>query len=104
MMYEEELKKIASENKHSFIKRNETTIELVRMMGDQIDSRFKITETDGDLECNYTFWVEGEGTKHCDDFYTDDRLFLESIKETIKKSNKYFDKECIDRDEDPSEW
>ena len=84
MKYEEELKKICKNNKHSFYKRSDSQIELVRMFGDQVDSRFDIKAIDNKLECNYTFWVEGEGTLE-QDWIFDYNEFLEAIENKMIK-------------------
>ena len=106
MKYEKELKIIAGRNNHSFHKRSETQIELVRMMGDQIDSRFDIKDEDGEITCYYTFWIEGEGNKNSDEIYDDvtDYTFLEEIEKVMKKSNIRFAHACIDRNEKPDDW
>ena len=105
MKYEKELREIAEKNKHSFFKRSEEQIELVRMMGDQIDSRFDITEKDGEINCKYTFYVDGE-KKDSDTIYgsVTDYNFLEEIESVMKQSNKEFAKACIDKDEEPGDW
>lgn len=103
---EAKLKSIASVNRHSFFRRSENQIELVRQMGDQVDSRFDIRpDGDGEVECHYTFYVDGE-TEKSDTIYSDvtDYDFFAEIERVIKQSNKDFDKALIDRDENPSDW
>ncbi len=103
--YGEALRTIARNNRHGFLTRSSTQIEIVRMMGDQIDSRFNIKEEDGELICHYTFWLDGE-TKDRDTIYHDvtDYNFLEEIERVMKKSNKEFDKALIDKGENLKDW
>jgi hypothetical protein len=105
---EQKIRDISCRHDHRFLKRSETEIELVRMMGDQIDSRIKITDDKEDgLLAEYTFWIEGEGTVESDDIcdkWNDCKDFYKELEEFVKKGNKRFKIECIKRDEEPNEW
>jgi|GEM_PF-2855121 len=85
---------------------NDEEIELVRMMGDQIDSRFRIIVEDGEIVCYYTFWVEGDGFKFSDEVYYNAEIydFFEQIDKIMKISNARFSLECLERNEEPEEW
>jgi hypothetical protein len=105
---EEKIRSIGKNHDHSFHKRSENKIELVRMMGDQIDSRITIQfdETDG-LLAEYRFWLEGEGNVESDDIcdkWDDCKDFYKELEELVKRGNKRFKIECIKRDENPEEW
>ena len=102
--YETKLKQVANDNKHRFIKRSNTQIELVRMMGDIIDSRFDIKKDGTEVECEYTF-TANDTTKSKTIFEdVTDYKFIEQIEAVMKQSNKDFEKACIDEDENPNDW
>ena len=103
--YGERLKSIANSNKHNLYRRNNAQIELVRNMGDQIDSRFDIVEKDGKIECFYSFQIDCD-TKNSETIYDDveDYNFFEEIEKVMKKSNKEFNKALIDKDENINDW
>lgn len=104
---EEKIKKIGREHEHRFYKRDEKKIELVRMMGDQIDSRITIKDdAEEGLLAEYRFWIEEEGKVESDDTYEqfEDCDFWKDLEDFVKRGNKRFKIECIKRDEEPEDW
>ncbi len=90
----DEIKKIATDNKHEVYIRSDDKIELVRAFGDQIDSRFTIRPKEDEMR--YDFYTEGNGIIDSDVSFIDAKLFATWIKEC----NKQYEKELYERDLD----
>lgn len=96
--FEKRLQGIARKQNHSLHKRNPYKIELVRMFGDQVDSRLVVEIHDGMVRCTYTFWTESEGT------IEEDFPSVDGMEEALEKGNKKFEEEVKKRGEDPEGW
>lgn len=100
---------LANKYDHDFHKRNDGTIELVKMFGDQVDNRILIQEeeADGDtFEAKWTFWTESNGTKKSDETWTDmdDCDFYADVERFLKVGLKLFKIEVIQRDGSEEDW
>lgn len=88
---------LARKLKHEFFDRG-TYFELVRLYGDQVDSRVRI---DFGGDAHWTFWTEGDGTTDEDFFKITDK---KKMKEVLTKANRLWEAEVRKRGGDVEDW
>ena len=103
---EDKIKAIAREYEHRVHKRDSNTFEIVRMVGDIIDSRMTIQYCEGAIEVIWYVYDGDEGRNVISDtFYSDEvENFYEEVKKALIKMTRKFKILCIEKDEDFNEW
>ena len=98
---EKKLASLARKYSHNFHKRNDGSVELVKMFGDQVDNRIRIVGDD-EIMAEWIFWTESNGTEKSDETWsatdTEGYSFYEDVEKFLKDGLKLFKIEVIKRD------